>query len=45
MSEELVGWRDEDWLSAARFINHLRLPSGIGKTGSKAAFHQGKPGF
>jgi hypothetical protein len=20
-------------------------PSGIGKTGSKAAFHQGKPGF
>jgi hypothetical protein len=25
--------------------NHLRLPSGIGRAGSKAAFHLGKPGF
>jgi hypothetical protein len=23
--------------------NHLRLPGGIGKAGSKAAFHQGLP--
>jgi hypothetical protein len=26
------------WLQA-RFINHLRLPGGIGRAGSKAAFH------
>jgi hypothetical protein len=26
-------------------INHLRLPGGIGRAGSKAAFHLGKPGF